>query len=223
MGDGSRLAAAQGLIVRPPSERSAIAPFIVMDVMRAAAAREAEGARIIHMEVGQPGTPAPRAAREAVKRALDSDNLGYTLALGIEPLRERIARLYQDRHGVTVGSGARGGDKRLVGRVRAGVPGSVRRRRQGGAAGAGLSLLSPHPDCARCCAGHAGDRPQHALDADGSADRGGGGAAGAGRASDREPRQSDRHHARAGAAGRDRRRPAAGAGCGSSRTRSITA
>ena len=102
MGDGSRLAAAQGLIVRPPSERSAIAPFIVMDVMRAAAAREAEGARIIHMEVGQPGTPAPRAAREAVKRALDSDNLGYTLALGIEPLRERIARLYQERHGVTV-------------------------------------------------------------------------------------------------------------------------
>ena len=102
MGDGPRLAAAQGLIARPPSERSAIAPFIVMDVMRAAAAREAAGARVIHMEVGQPGTPAPRAAREAVKRALDADNLGYTLALGMEPLRERIARLYQERHGIAV-------------------------------------------------------------------------------------------------------------------------
>ena len=102
MPNDDRLAAAQGLMLRPPSERSAIDPFIVMDVMRAAAAREATGARVIHMEVGQPGTAAPRAAREAVKRALDTDNLGYTLALGMEPLRERIARLYQERHGVHV-------------------------------------------------------------------------------------------------------------------------
>ena len=102
MPNDDRLAAAQGLVLRPPSERSSIDPFIVMDVMRAAAAREATGARVIHMEVGQPGTPAPRAAREAVKRALDTDNLGYTLALGMEPLRERIARLYQERHGVHV-------------------------------------------------------------------------------------------------------------------------
>lgn len=102
MPNDDRLAGAQGLMLRPPAERSAIDPFIVMDVMRAAAAREATGARVIHMEVGQPGTPAPRAAREAVKRALDTDNLGYTLALGMEPLRERIARLYQDRHGVSV-------------------------------------------------------------------------------------------------------------------------
>ena len=98
--EGTRLPPAQGLMARPPSERSAIDPFIVMDVMRAAAAREAAGAHVIHMEVGQPGTPAPRAAREAVKRALDSDNLGYTLALGMEPLRERIARLYRERYGV---------------------------------------------------------------------------------------------------------------------------
>ncbi len=102
MPNDDRLAAAQGLMLRPPSERSAIDPFIVMDVMRAAAAREATGARVIHMEVGQPGTAAPRAAREAVKRALDTDNLGYTLALGMEPLRERIATLYRERHGVHV-------------------------------------------------------------------------------------------------------------------------
>jgi aspartate/methionine/tyrosine aminotransferase len=93
MPNDDRLAAAQGLMMRPPSERSAIDPFIVMDVMRAAAAREATGARVIHLEVGQPGTPAPRAARKAVKRALDTVNLGYTLALGMEPLRVRIARL----------------------------------------------------------------------------------------------------------------------------------
>ena len=96
------LSAATGLLLRPPSERSGIAPFIVMDVMRAAAAAEARGVRVIHMEVGQPATAAPRAAREAVKRALDTDTLGYTLALGLEPLRERIARLYLDWYGVTV-------------------------------------------------------------------------------------------------------------------------
>ena len=52
---------------RPPARRSEIDPFIVMDVMRAANAREAAGDDIIHMEVGQPGTPAPRAVREAAR------------------------------------------------------------------------------------------------------------------------------------------------------------
>ena len=74
------------------SARSDIASFIVMDVMRAAAAEEARGRSIIHMEVGQPATPAPLAAREAVRAALERDTLGYTLALGTEPLRRRIAR-----------------------------------------------------------------------------------------------------------------------------------
>ena len=89
-------------LLRALPERSAIDPFIVMDVMRQAAAAEASGRDIVHMEVGQPATAAPRAAREAVKRALDSDNLGYTLALGIEPLRERVARLYRDWYGIDV-------------------------------------------------------------------------------------------------------------------------
>jgi aspartate/methionine/tyrosine aminotransferase len=86
-----------------PSLRSAIAPFIVMDVMQAAAEREAQGHKIIHMEVGQPGTPAPRAALDRVTRALDRETLGYTLALGLPALRERIARHYAERYGVHVG------------------------------------------------------------------------------------------------------------------------
>ncbi|MGE0765991.1 MAG: pyridoxal phosphate-dependent aminotransferase [Hyphomicrobiaceae bacterium] len=87
-------------LLRALPQRSAIDPFIVMDVMRQAAAAEAAGRNIVHMEVGQPATAAPRAAREAVKRALDDDTLGYTLALGLEPLRERIARLYRDWYGI---------------------------------------------------------------------------------------------------------------------------
>ena len=84
------------------SQRSGIASFIVMDVMRAAAAMEAAGRHVIHMEVGQPSTPAPKAAREAVKRALDTQTLGYTLALGNEPLRERISQHYRETYGVSV-------------------------------------------------------------------------------------------------------------------------
>lgn len=85
------------------SERSAISSFIVMDVMRAALAAEQAGRSIIHMEVGQPATPAPRAAREAARRALDCETLGYTMALGNDALRERIARHYGELYGVSVG------------------------------------------------------------------------------------------------------------------------
>ena len=82
--------------------RSDIPPFIVMDVMKAAADRAATGADVLHMEVGQPSTGAPAAVIAAAKRALDEELLGYTLAMGIEPLRERIAALYQTRYGLTV-------------------------------------------------------------------------------------------------------------------------
>jgi aspartate/methionine/tyrosine aminotransferase len=84
------------------SRRSGVPAFIVMDVMQAAAERESRGDKVIHMEVGQPGTPAPRAALEAVRRSLGRDTLGYTTALGIPALRERIARHYAERYGVDV-------------------------------------------------------------------------------------------------------------------------
>ncbi|MGE0056021.1 MAG: pyridoxal phosphate-dependent aminotransferase [Hyphomicrobium sp.] len=73
-----------------------------MDIMRAAAERERTGASIIHMEVGQPGTPAPRAALEAVTSGISRDNLGYTLALGLTELRENISRLYKRWYGLTI-------------------------------------------------------------------------------------------------------------------------
>ncbi|MFN6999683.1 MAG: pyridoxal phosphate-dependent aminotransferase [Elioraea tepidiphila] len=82
-------------------------PFIVMDVIAAANARAAASApgdpRVIRMEVGQPSTGAPAAAVEAATAAMRAgETLGYTEALGIRPLRERIARLYVERYGVTV-------------------------------------------------------------------------------------------------------------------------
>ncbi|MBK1636464.1 pyridoxal phosphate-dependent aminotransferase [Rhodovulum adriaticum] len=82
------------------SSRGEVDPFIVMDVMAAAARAEAEGRRIIHMEVGQPGTPAPAAARAALARAMETGPLGYTVGLGLPELRARIAQLYADWYGV---------------------------------------------------------------------------------------------------------------------------
>ncbi|MEC3862189.1 aminotransferase class I/II-fold pyridoxal phosphate-dependent enzyme [Mesobacterium sp. TK19101] len=82
------------------SRRGAVDPFIVMDVMEAARQAEAGGRHIIHMEVGQPGTPAPAAARDALARAMQTDPLGYTVALGLPALRDRIARLYGDWYNV---------------------------------------------------------------------------------------------------------------------------
>src|SRR5665213_2084289 len=73
-----------------PSLRSAVEPFIVMDVMRAAADREHAGERVVHMEVGQPGAPAPKAVVAAAHEALADGRLGYTEALGNRRLRQRI-------------------------------------------------------------------------------------------------------------------------------------
>ncbi|MCZ7656519.1 MAG: aminotransferase class I/II-fold pyridoxal phosphate-dependent enzyme [Xanthobacteraceae bacterium] len=88
-----------------PSARSDVPPFIVMDVMAAAARIEAAGGRVIHMEVGQPAAPAPATAIAAARAALDAGDIGYTEALGIPALRRRIARHYQDRHGLALDPG----------------------------------------------------------------------------------------------------------------------
>ena len=82
-----------------PSARSDVPPFMVMDVMAAAARLEAAGIHVVHMEVGQPAAPAPATALAAARAALGGP-LAYTEALGIPSLRARIARHYGERHGV---------------------------------------------------------------------------------------------------------------------------
>jgi aspartate/methionine/tyrosine aminotransferase len=88
---------------RQSTQARSIDPFIVMDVMSEANRRESAGEDIIHMEVGQPATPAPRAARERVAQAMAGENLGYTMSLGLPELRERIAAYVKQRYGVGVG------------------------------------------------------------------------------------------------------------------------
>lgn len=85
-----------------PSARSGVPPFMVMDVMAAAARLEAQGRKIVHMEVGQPAAGAPASAIAAARAALSSGPLGYTETLGIASLRRRIARAYFERHGLEI-------------------------------------------------------------------------------------------------------------------------
>ena len=87
------------------SRRSEVDAFIVMDVMEAAAQAEAAGRHIIHMEVGQPGTAAPKGARAALAMAMEEGALGYTVALGLPALRSRIAGLYGERHNIDLDPG----------------------------------------------------------------------------------------------------------------------
>jgi aspartate/methionine/tyrosine aminotransferase len=84
------------------SSRGLIPPFIVMDVMRSANERVIAGESVLHMEVGQPSTGAPKGVIDAVKKAVGDDKLGYTDALGIPALRHRIAQHYTAQYGVKV-------------------------------------------------------------------------------------------------------------------------
>jgi aspartate/methionine/tyrosine aminotransferase len=84
-----------------PSARGSVPPFIVMDVVAAAARMEERGARVIHMEVGQPAAPAPATAIAAARKALDG-RIAYTESLGIRSLRHRIARHYRETQGLDV-------------------------------------------------------------------------------------------------------------------------
>ena len=76
-----------------------IEPFRAIAISRLAHALKAEGRSIIHMEFGQPSTGAPPAAIAEAHRVLDADAMGYWESA---PLKARIARLYDERYGVTV-------------------------------------------------------------------------------------------------------------------------
>lgn len=79
--------------------RGPVEPFRAIAISQLARALEAGGRSVVHMEFGQPSTPAPAAALAAVRQALDRDPPGYWESL---PLRERICRYYGERHGVEV-------------------------------------------------------------------------------------------------------------------------
>ncbi|MFG1925166.1 pyridoxal phosphate-dependent aminotransferase [Cryptosporangium sp. NPDC048952] len=85
-----------------PSGRSGVEPFHVMDVWSAAAERQRTRGDLINLSAGQPSTPAPAPVRAAAAAALETEVLGYTVALGIPELREGIAAHYGRVYGLDV-------------------------------------------------------------------------------------------------------------------------
>jgi aspartate/methionine/tyrosine aminotransferase len=84
------------------SDRSAVPPFIVMDVMHASAVREAAGKPVFYLAAGQPSLGVPDGVTEGLKSILDSDPIGYTVSLGLPALRQKIADHYRASQGVEI-------------------------------------------------------------------------------------------------------------------------
>ena len=79
-----------------------IDPFEVMEIQTLARQVEAQGHDVVHLEIGEPDFRTPRPVVEAAKRALDSEPMNYTSALGLAKLREAIAAFYGQRYGLAV-------------------------------------------------------------------------------------------------------------------------
>ncbi len=84
------------------SRRGQVAPFYAMEVLKTANERAATGADVLHLEVGEPSTGAPRAVIEHAKKIINHTHLGYTEALGIRPLRQAIAAHYATMYGIDI-------------------------------------------------------------------------------------------------------------------------
>ena len=79
-----------------------IEPFEVMEIQTLARQVEARGHDVIHLEIGEPDFRTPAPVVEAANRALDTQPMNYTSALGLPQLREAISGLYRSRYGVEV-------------------------------------------------------------------------------------------------------------------------
>jgi len=76
--------------------------FIVMDVMARAEELERKGEHIIHMEVGEPDFPTPKAVVSAAIAALKNNKTRYTHALGLLELRQAVCDDYRKEYGVSI-------------------------------------------------------------------------------------------------------------------------
>ncbi|RPH65959.1 MAG: pyridoxal phosphate-dependent aminotransferase [Burkholderiales bacterium] len=87
----------------PLARRTAlIDPFHVMELTKRAAALEAAGRPVIHLNIGEPDFTAPGPVVEALERAVRAGHTQYTAATGLAQLREAIARDYAERYGLDI-------------------------------------------------------------------------------------------------------------------------
>lgn len=81
-----------------PSPRSEIEIYRMWEIYKAVNARMAAGGEVLNLLVGEPTFPPPAIVRSAAETALAEGKIGYTEALGLQPLRRAIADLYRRRH-----------------------------------------------------------------------------------------------------------------------------
>ena len=178
-------------------------PFMVMDVIAAANARQASlpaGApRVIRMEVGQPGTGAPAGAIAAVEAALRSGATWATPRRSGALAAGTHRRPYPDLVWPDGSGRAHCGDRGGLGRVSARLSGGVRSRRPDRHGRAVLPTLRQYPDRSRHAAGDPGSRAGDTV----PAERGDAGSArsASGRVDRGQPLQSGRHHVASGRTG----------------------
>ena len=79
-----------------------IKPFQVMAILAEAQALQAQGEDIIHLEVGEPDFPTPQPMIDAAIKAMNAGKTGYTPALGLPELRQKLADYYYSRFGVSI-------------------------------------------------------------------------------------------------------------------------
>jgi aspartate/methionine/tyrosine aminotransferase len=85
------------------ASRADVPPFHVMDMLEAAARRQAEHGDVLRLLAGEPSTGAPEAVTaEAVRLLSSGEPLGYTPAIGVVELREAIAGHHRRTHGIDV-------------------------------------------------------------------------------------------------------------------------
>ncbi len=85
------------------SKRSNIPNFKALDILRMVNERCADGEDIIHLEAGQPCFGAPEPVLEYARQMTINDpKQGYTEAMGMSLLRDRIALYYKNNYNIDV-------------------------------------------------------------------------------------------------------------------------
>ena len=87
---GGRLPAMTDTVPQAAARAAAVPPFYAMAMTRRAAELEADGRKVLHLELGEPPFAPPASVRDAVRDALDRP-LGYTPSMGVRELRESLA------------------------------------------------------------------------------------------------------------------------------------
>lgn len=76
--------------------------FQVVELFKQAQALQAAGKDIISLGIGEPDFTAPPQVVEALQRAAQAGQSGYSAPAGLMPLREAIAQFYHDQFGATI-------------------------------------------------------------------------------------------------------------------------